>query len=57
LIDVDCDLNTELKDCATLNVMKIMGAIVNPLFKNKKHMMDAGLCTELQYEAGKAELI
>ena len=56
-MDVDRDLKAELKDCNTLNVMKIMGAIVNPLFQNKKRMMAAGLCTELQYEHGTAELI
>ncbi|KAL7527029.1 hypothetical protein ACHAXR_001760 [Thalassiosira sp. AJA248-18] len=37
--------------------MKIMGAITNPLFQNKKRMVAAGLCTGLQYKAGKAELI
>lgn len=57
LMDVDRDLKAELKNCNTLNVMKIMGAIVNPLFQNKNRMMAAGLCTELQYKHGKAELI
>jgi hypothetical protein len=40
-MDVDCDLNTELKDCATLNDVKFMGSIVNPLFLNNKGMIAA----------------
>ncbi|KAL7523843.1 hypothetical protein ACHAXR_000358, partial [Thalassiosira sp. AJA248-18] len=56
-MDTSQDLRAQLKDCATLNIMKIMGAIVNPLFQKKKRMVAAGLCTDEQYEAGKAELL
>eukprot|EP00956_Cyclotella_meneghiniana_P029993 scaffold74496_cov26-Cyclotella_meneghiniana.AAC.1 len=35
----------------------MMGAIINPLFQNKKRMMGAGLCTDSQYEHGYEELM
>ncbi|KAL7531131.1 hypothetical protein ACHAXR_003875, partial [Thalassiosira sp. AJA248-18] len=56
-VDTNQDLKAQLDECETLNVMKIMGAIVNPLFQKKKRMVAAGLCTDEQYEAGKAELL
>ena len=38
-MDIDNDLDAELTEFATLNIMKIMGVIVNPLFQNKKRMI------------------
>ena len=37
--------------------MKIMGALINPLFQNGARMIAAGMCTEEQYVAGKIELL
>jgi hypothetical protein len=37
--------------------MKIMGALVHPLFQSKLQMIDVGLCTTSQYDAGYDELI
>ena len=46
-----------LRDGAEFNVMKMMGALFNPLFQNKKKMLASGLCTDGQYEAGRMELL
>ena len=46
-----------LRDCEKLNVIKIMGAILHPLFQNKKRMVASGICKALQYDAGRKELI
>jgi len=54
---LDMDLKEGLQDCAQLNAMKIMGAILHPLFQNKKRMIASGICTDKQYEAGKKELL
>ncbi len=37
--------------------MKIMGALIHPLFQSKLQMIDARLCTRSQYNAGYDELI
>ena len=37
--------------------MKIMGAILNPIFHTKLRMIDAHMCTAEQFEAGKEELL
>jgi hypothetical protein len=37
--------------------MKIMGALIHPLFQSKPRMIDARLCTRSQYDAGYDELI
>jgi hypothetical protein len=37
--------------------MKIMGVLIHPLFQSKLQMIDAGLCTRSQYNAGYDELI
>ena len=54
-IDEDMDLDAGLTPASSLNVMKIMGAIVHPLLHNKKRMVAAGLCTDGQYESGKTD--
>ena len=46
-----------LRDCEKLNIMKIKGAILHPLFQNNKRMVASGICTALQYDAGRKELI
>ena len=46
-----------LLPCDSLNEIKMMGAIVNPLFQNSKRMEAAKLCTHKQYAAGEQELI
>ena len=46
-----------LLHCKTLNKIQMMGAIVHPLFQNKKRMMESGLCTSSQYNAGEDELL
>ena len=55
--DLSEDLLEGLRDCEKLNVMKIMGVILHPLFQNKKRMVVSGICTALQYDAGRKELI
>ena len=37
--------------------MKIMGAIMNPLFHSELRMTAAGMCTMEQYKAGEEELL
>ena len=37
--------------------MKIMGAILNPIFHTKLRMIDTHMCTAEQFEAGKEELL
>jgi len=37
--------------------MKIMGAILNPIFHSELRMIEAHMCTAEQYEAGKVELL
>ena len=58
---LDCDLSeglfTGLVHCDSLNEIKIMGAIVHPLFQNVKRMVACDLCTRKQYSAGEAELL
>ena len=46
-----------LLPCDSLNEIKMMGAIVNPLFQNFKRMEAAKLCTHKQYAASEKELI
>ena len=55
--DITEDLDAGLKDATCLNRMKIMGALLNPMFQSKKRMIAAGLCTESQYDAGEVELL
>jgi hypothetical protein len=55
--DISLPLTIGLRDVAELNAMKMMGALCNPLFQNKKRMVASGLCTEEQYELGKSELL
>ena len=56
-VDLELPLTEGLREVAELNVMKMMGALCNPLFQNKRRMIASGLCTTEQYEAGKAELL
>lgn len=55
--DINLPLTIGIRDVAELNVMKMMGALCNPLFQNKKRMVASGLCTDEQYESGKSELL
>ena len=55
--DIDADLHEGLEDAPCLNRLKIMGALMNPIFQSKKQMIAAGLCTESQYNAGEVELL
>ena len=55
--NLDMDLLVGLKKCATLNVMKIMGAMLHIFFQNKKRMVASGICTKSQYETGKDKLL
>ncbi|KAL7526373.1 hypothetical protein ACHAXR_001456, partial [Thalassiosira sp. AJA248-18] len=59
--DLDSDLTASsmagLDDCHRLNDMKIMGAILNPLYQSDLRMVAAGMCTQEQYDAGKEELL
>jgi hypothetical protein len=59
--EIDKDLRrgimSGLVDVAKLPEIKIMGAIVNPLFQSKSRMILAGLCTAEQYDNGFAVLI
>ena len=41
--DLSEDLLEGLRYCEKLNVMKIMGAILHPLFKNNKQMVASGI--------------
>ncbi|KAL7481645.1 hypothetical protein ACHAW6_007325 [Cyclotella cf. meneghiniana] len=45
----------ENKKC--LSKIKILGALLNPLYQSKSCMIEGGLCTEDQYMAGKVELL
>ena len=55
--DFSLSLTVGLREVAELNVMKMMGALCNPLFQNKRRMLASGICTDSQYEAGKTELL
>ena len=55
--DITRDVMSGLEPCPSLNIMKIMGAIVHPMFQNKSRMVAAGLCTSNQYDAGRDELL
>ena len=37
--------------------MKVMGALLLPLYQNSLRMIEAGLLTDIQYRAGKEELL
>ncbi len=50
-------LKIGLQDCAKLNEMKIMDALCNLLFHNRRRMIAIGLCTEIQYDNGRKELV
>ena len=55
--DVDSGMSYGLTDDDKLQDVKIIGAIFHPLFKIKIGVIDAGLCTETQYEAGCSDLL
>ena len=46
-----------LEHCEELMPIKIMAAIIHPLFQKKQRMVMSGLCTDEQYEAGWEELL
>ena len=47
----------DLEDKIHLGDMKIMGALLHPLYQTKACMIEGSLCTEEQYMAGKEELL
>ena len=55
--DITAELMEGLVDSPSLPEIKIMGAIIHPLFQNEARMVGSGLCTESQYKAGFAELL
>jgi hypothetical protein len=55
--DFDKHFMCGLEHSKKLNDMKIMGALIHPLYQSKKRMIDAGLCTEDQYRYGIEELM
>ena len=46
-----------LEDALKLNELKMMGAIVNPLMQCDGQMVASGICTQLQFEHRKKQLI
>ena len=46
-----------LCDADELPLYLIMGAICNPLMQCSERMIEAGLCTQQQYDHGKEELL
>jgi hypothetical protein len=48
---------TGLKDCKWLLDMKVMGALLNPLYQSHYQMIEASLLTKNQQWAGKEELL
>ena len=55
--DIAAPLMKGLQDCDTLDDIKIMGVLLNPLFQCGPRMVEAGLCTKEQIRAGKRELL
>ena len=59
--EYDADLTSKfmagLEHSKKLSDIKIMGALLNPLYQNGERMVDAGLCTQEQLEAGRVELL
>ena len=55
--DIDSPFMAGLEDAAQLPDMKVMGALINPLYQNEIRMVTAGLLTTKQYSAGKEELL
>ena len=45
--DCERELTEGLRHCQEINVMKIMGAILHPLFQNKKRMISSSICRNL----------
>ena len=56
-VKVMTSITAGLVDVELINNHQMMGVIVNPLFQNDLAMVDAGLCTQDQYDAGRIELI
>ena len=54
---VDASLMAGFEVAPKLGDYKILGAIINPLMQNHARMIDAGLCTDKQFEVGKEELL
>ena len=54
---LDEDLMAGLIHCNSVNKIKIMGAIVHPLFQNIKRMVGCNLCTKKRHNAGMEELL
>eukprot|EP00957_Ditylum_brightwellii_P130141 9927043-Ditylum_brightwellii.AAC.1 len=52
-VKVESHISARLVDVDIVNNHQMMGAIVNPLYQNELAMIDAGLYTQGQYEAGR----
>ena len=55
--DILQSLSSGLHNCQYINDMKIVGAILNPLFQCDERMIKARLCTKEKFQAGKEELL
>jgi hypothetical protein len=58
---IDCNTSLPftagLENCTQLPDMKVMGALLNPLYQSHYQMIEAGLLTKKQYWDGKVELL
>ena len=50
-------LSAGIQNFQSINDMKIVDTILNPLFQCDKSMIKVGLCTNEQFQAGKVELL
>ena len=55
--DVKAPFMAELHEPAEIHEIKIMGALLHPLYQNPDHMEADGLCTKQQYSAELEELL
>ena len=51
--DILQSLPADLHNCQYINGMRIVGAIINPLFQCDERMIEAGLFTKDQFQSGK----
>ena len=55
--DVKASFMAGLVEAEELHEIKIVGALLNPLYQNEARMIAGGLCTKPQYDAGLEELL
>ena len=46
-----------LTECSKLPSYKLLGAMINPLYQNGSAMVDAGMCTNEQYQEAKLDMV